>query len=112
MSVNFSRLQELADDDPALATMLIDMLLAQTPDFFVEMEGAVATQDPAVARSSAHTMKGVCLNLGLDELAALCKQMEEPGLSGDFTTYQRLLGEIKNTYTAQVSELESFKQTL
>lgn len=59
--------------------------LAQTlaAEALVSMQTQMAAADTAALAETAHSLKGNLLNMGLDELAALAKDMEAGAKAGD-----------------------------
>ncbi len=47
------------------------------------LEKAIAGDDLAITAKAGHTLKGALLNLGLDEIAAVAKIIEEEGRAGN-----------------------------
>lgn len=58
---------------------LVKKFLAKFPadDSFAQLESAMAQQDRELAFRAAHTLKGVCANLGLERLRSSASDMTE-----------------------------------
>lgn len=50
------------------------------------LEDALAENDPQVLAKAGHTIKGACLNLGLEDCAQIALRIEEKGRTGDPAT--------------------------
>jgi HPt (histidine-containing phosphotransfer) domain-containing protein len=71
-------LQQLADGgDGELVEELIAMFQTDTASRLQVMQQAVGIQDFATVSAEAHTIKGSSLQMGADQLAELCRQMEQ-----------------------------------
>jgi HPt (histidine-containing phosphotransfer) domain-containing protein len=55
---------------------IIDLFLQQTPDLLQSLSKACAEKDPESVGLTAHTLKGSCANLGAEQMAAWCRQLE------------------------------------
>ncbi|MBX2988661.1 MAG: response regulator [Bdellovibrionaceae bacterium] len=71
------------DLDEDLYLQLIAIFRRVTPDRIRDFEQAKAKQDWTAAGKIAHTIKSSAAQLGLTELAEICKKMEVKGLSGE-----------------------------
>jgi HPt (histidine-containing phosphotransfer) domain-containing protein len=101
---DLSYLESLAEEDQNLVSGLVDLFAAQAPEFCDEIKALLEQRRAEEAKRTAHTFKGVCLNLGLNELAELCKRLEDTALAGQFedslTLLQRLKRQLQETVPA------------
>ncbi|MDD6326589.1 MAG: Hpt domain-containing protein [Lachnospiraceae bacterium] len=77
---------------------------------YQELKDALARQDGEVAFRAAHTLKGVCLNLGFDRLYESSAALTELLRGRDCTGYEPLFDEVSVRYealTAALKELEA-----
>lgn len=67
------------------------LALAQTlaAEALASIQAQLAAGDLAALIESAHALKGNLLNMGLEELAALAKEMEAGAKAGDLETVTR-----------------------
>jgi HPt (histidine-containing phosphotransfer) domain-containing protein len=74
------------------------MALAQTlaVEALAAIQTQVAAEDLAALSETAHSLKGNFLNMGLDELAALAKDMEAGAKAGDMERVARAAGGLKD----------------
>ena len=81
-------IQELYDQiggsyDHAVQIMRMDKMISKyllkltDSDICDKLRDAAGSMDPAALFESAHAMKGVCANLGLDDLAAAVSEVTE-----------------------------------
>lgn len=57
------------------------------------LEDALADNDPLLLAKAGHTIKGACLNLGLEDCAQIAFRIEQKGRAGDPSTDFTLLVE-------------------
>lgn len=77
---------------------------------FQELKDGLAKQDGEVAFRAAHTLKGVCLNLGFDRLYEASAELTEHLRGRDCTGSEPLFAEVEARYnglTAALQELEA-----
>lgn len=104
----FERLQEIGETNSDLLQKLKAMFLEQAPDHLAHIENCISHNFDEETKRAAHTFKGVCLNLGADDMAETCKQIEDAGENGNFDQAQNLLEQLKTQY----AEAEKFLETL
>ena len=109
---DLSRLQDLAADDASLVTLLLEMFSDQSVEFVEELKAALSARNPQDSKTIAHTFKGVCLNLGLDDIAKLCKEIEDTALSQNFDTAQTTFANLQEEVEQTLPLLEDFKASL
>lgn len=102
------KIHDLAAQDPALVQTLVGMFTAQAPVLLQQAESAMAVADGHAAKVAIHTLKGVCLNLGFDALAAACKQAESPLLAGDLSVAQPYIIEVRKLLGEVLAALKLF----
>jgi HPt (histidine-containing phosphotransfer) domain-containing protein len=75
-SVNVERLREATFDDPEFMGELVEIFLTDVADQLVSLERAIASQDWPSTSRTAHRVRGASSNVGADELARLCSNLE------------------------------------
>ena len=79
------RLRELRmPDQPDPLKDIIDLFIQQTPELVSALETACSESNVQALGRTAHTLKGSAGNVGAEQLAALCKELElalKPGTS-------------------------------
>lgn len=73
---NLTFLDTIANDDQDLALALSTMFIEQNQEFIETINTAIADKNDSLGKKTAHTFKGVCLNLGFEQTGALCKTLE------------------------------------
>lgn len=80
------------------------MLLFPKDPTYQELKQAIADQNGEDAFRAAHTLKGVCLNLGFDELfevsAELTEKLRERKTAGSEELFQKVSQKYQKTVTA------------
>ena len=121
-------IQELYDQiggnyDHAVQIMRMDKMISKyllkltDSDICDKLKEAAGSMDPGALFESAHAMKGVCANLGLDDLAAAVSEVTEeyrPGagrkLSDD--EVKAKLDEIFSKFEKTKAGIEEYKASL
>jgi two-component system sensor histidine kinase/response regulator len=75
--VNVSAIMERLGADTALLQELFEIFLLEYPRLLSEMESSLQQQDFKQARRLAHSIKGMCLDLGDDATAHLAFELEK-----------------------------------
>ena len=83
---------------------LQDPSFAQLKESFAQLKESLAKNDGEEAFRAAHTLKGVCLNLGFDELfevsAELTEKLRERKTAGSEELFQKVSQKYQKTVTA------------
>jgi PAS domain S-box-containing protein len=70
-------LRELQEEgEPDFVTQLVDLLLAQMPERFAQLDAALLAGDARAVERLAHPMKSSCANLGVLAVSKLCAAIE------------------------------------
>ena len=80
--VNITRLREAALDDAEFMGELVEMFLTDTADQLVFLEQAIASADWISTSRTAHRLRGASSNVGAQELARLCSDLEQRSSEG------------------------------
>ena len=67
---------------------------------FRQLKDALAAKDGETAFRAAHTLKGVCLNLGFDRLFETDRELTELLRGGDQTGWEPLFARVEADYKA------------
>lgn len=76
---------------------------------FESLKAAIANKDAGEAFRAAHTLKGVCLNLGFDNLFTVSSDLTEKLRGGVFDGAEELFTKVAEQYNvtiAAISEME------
>ncbi len=80
--VSVDRLREATMDDPEFMAELVEMFVTDAESQVVALQqGIEAEQWPAVART-AHRLRGACSNVGAEQLAHMCADIEHQAGGG------------------------------
>lgn len=72
----------MGDED--LLKLILAGFIRSLPQYLSAIRSALAQQDTAEVRFSAHTLKGSAANVGANALSVVAQQIEEAGAAGDF----------------------------
>jgi HPt (histidine-containing phosphotransfer) domain-containing protein len=86
------------EDEPDLIVELIDLYLADFPQQLSVMKDSVSRADEISLKRSAHTLKGSSANLGVNGVAALCREIEETDSSESFQQSNDLINRMEETF--------------
>ncbi|MDX2028091.1 MAG: Hpt domain-containing protein [Alphaproteobacteria bacterium] len=75
--INFDNLRTITDGDPVLESELFQVFLESSQTCLKGLQAACDVNDEGAWRREAHAFKGLCLNLGAEPLAVLCKTAQE-----------------------------------
>ena len=62
---------------------LLELFLETAPRCLAAIDAALAADDAGRPAAKAHGLKGICLTIGAEGLAAACRAVEEAGRQGD-----------------------------
>ncbi|HEX9640369.1 MAG TPA: response regulator, partial [Candidatus Krumholzibacteria bacterium] len=100
-------LKEMGDDDPNLFLELLDLFFENSQKHLVDLAAALTVKDPKKVERIAHTMKSSCANLGANQLAEFCLQLERLGRAGSLDGASEILNRMNQAYGEVQVELES-----
>ncbi len=86
---------------------LIETFLLDAPEQFAALRTALEPPDAATFQRAAHSLKSNAAAFGAADLAALCRQLEEIGKSGDLSAAAALLEQADASYQRAAAALES-----
>lgn len=88
----------IGSEDSMIMISLIDMFKEQAPVLMNELRTTIDRGEAMKSKNTAHTLKGVCINLGLEPIATVCKSIEKSVLDNDFNNANLLLDELEQKY--------------
>lgn len=74
--VNVVRLREATLDDAQFMGELVEMFVTDVADQLVSLDQSIASADWPSTRRTAHRLRGASSNVGAEELARLCSDLE------------------------------------
>lgn len=90
----------------AILPRLIKLFSTITPELIIEMQQAAAHNDLATLAEAAHKLKGSCLSLGAEQMAVLCKELQEKGEANDSIGIHAQIDELSRLYPATLSAMQ------
>jgi two-component system sensor histidine kinase/response regulator len=81
--LTLDRLLETCDGDVAFLNELVGSFMESSPRLLSSIEKALGAGDPQGAAAEAHGWKGISQTIGVEELATLCRRLEEVGRRGE-----------------------------
>ncbi len=87
----------------ALVTRFAGKFLTDTS--FDDLKNALAAKDVATAFRAAHTLKGVCLNLGFDNLYKPSSELTEVLRAGTMDGSEELMKQVEEQYAVTINAL-------
>ena len=106
MNTDLETIRAIGSEDKDAMTHLINIYIEQTDELIQSLETHVSNNDQIEIKSTAHALKGACLNLGFHSIGNICKELEE-NTNIDQTT--ALTQKAKTAYTILKNELSSLK---
>lgn len=105
-----NRLHELQrETDFDFVVELIDIYLKEAPQLIKEIETALKEHHSTAFVTAAHKLKGSSMNIGAQQLGALCLKLEELGRSGDMSKLPNI-NDIEAEFQQVKLILEDFKK--
>ena len=74
------------------------------------LEKAVAEQNAEEAFRAAHTLKGICLNLGFDRLYKVSSELTEKLRGREFDGYETAYGEVQQEYKNTIDAIRKIEE--
>ena len=100
-------LRERLEGDEEMIKMVLNMFKDESARIIEDIEKAVLSEDAAEAGKLGHSLKGSAGNVGAVSLQEVSAAVEESGKEGDLQALRTLLGDIKNTFTRTIQEIEN-----
>jgi len=97
------------DDGGEFLRELVDIFLADTPQHLGAIESAIAAGDAPTLTRAAHSIKGSAGNFGANHLAALARDIEALGKSGELTAVALALPGLRAEFGRVKPALEQLK---
>ena len=83
-----------------------------TDDSFANLKKGLAEQDAETAFRAAHTLKGVCLNLGFDNLFTVSSDLTEKLRAKELEESEELFRKVKEQYAITIAALRELQASL
>lgn len=110
--VNRAGLRDMADQLGGWAVIddLIDEYIKGARGSLGKIEDAVDAGDAEALRSAAHGLKGSSLQMNVDGVADLCRELEEAAEGGDLDGAEELVAETREAFEEAERVLEEMRQ--
>ncbi len=105
--VDLTNLRSMTDGDPEMEKELFAEFCSSTEACIATLKGNCTEGANEAWRSSAHALKGTAINLGAEELSALCKRAQE-GMAASAAEKQQMLETLMQEY----ARVKTFLQTV
>jgi HPt (histidine-containing phosphotransfer) domain-containing protein len=89
------------DGDKEFAKELVLVFLKDFTARMCELKEGLSAKDPAKIESSSHSMKGLLVNMGAENIASLAREIEKYASDGDIITVEKQIDE----YSKKTEEL-------
>ena len=99
-------INNLKDMGADIFVELIQLYLEEAPNQIAEIRQLFASGNAKAMGEAAHSLKGSSLNLGANDLANICKQIELKGKRGDLSALEGLFDQLDQQYQEVQKELE------
>ncbi len=83
---------------PDILGKIVGLYFENSNKILTELERAVKSKDAKIIRSTAHSLKSSSANLGADNLAELCKEIENLGKNNQLDEIDRFYDQLKQQY--------------
>jgi two-component system, sensor histidine kinase and response regulator len=96
--LSLDQLFETCDGDVAFMNELVESFMEASPRLLSSIERAIRAGDPQAAAVEAHGWKGISQTIGVEELATLCRRLEESGRRGDLDEARGILVSVQSAW--------------
>lgn len=97
------------DGDRNLLGEILDLFLEDTPSLLATIREAINTEDAAMLKYAAHSLKGSASNLGIRKMYYLCFTLQELGTQGLFLKAAQAFAELEAEFDSVKSMFEAYK---
>ena len=101
------RLRDLTDGDAEFERELLETFVASARVLMAELRAGLMTRNAAVVRKEAHSLKGVCLNVGATSMAMFAAELETAARAGKVEPIDVTLEQLRSEEQALWAELAS-----
>jgi HPt (histidine-containing phosphotransfer) domain-containing protein len=105
-------LREMVGGDAEFIAELMDTFLGDAPRMLSDMHQALEDGDATVLRRAAHSLKSNSAEFGAMALSSLCRELEELGKAGTFSSVDELLARAEVEFAQVKVALEAARQEL
>ena len=91
----------------AILPRLIAIFASTTPELLVEIQQTATNNDLHGMAQTAHKLKGSCVSLGAEQMADLCKTLQDKGESNDAVDIHTYIAELNKLYPATLTAMQN-----
>ena len=77
---------------------------------YLNLEKAIQEQNAEEAFRAAHTLKGICLNLGFDRLYKVSAELTEKLRGSDLNGYEAVYGNVQDEYKNTIDAIRKLEE--
>jgi len=100
------------NSDRDLMRDVLNLSLQRIPERLKNIRVAIDAGNPHSVAQEAHSLKGIFLTLGAEDLAATCQDLIAGGEQGQEETLISTLSQLRNQWAQAQREMESYQQSL
>ena len=86
---------------------LLAIFASTTPELLGEIHQAAAKHDLHSMAQAAHKLKGSCVSLGAEQMADLCKTIQDKGEANDAVDIHAYIADLNKLYPATLAAMQS-----
>lgn len=106
----FAEMLENLGGDVDFLSELLEEFTASSPELIAAMQQAISSGDAPVLQRAAHTLKSGSASFGALDFAALCRELEFIGRSGDLAGAEEKARALEAAYPGVVAALQDLVQ--
>jgi HPt (histidine-containing phosphotransfer) domain-containing protein len=104
---NLTYLKEIANDDPELELQLIEIFVAQIPEFISNMKNFLQSGDLKMLGKEAHTAKSSILVFGMAKTSEILKKIQIDVENGEIANLEKLINAAETDLNQVLRELNA-----
>ena len=110
--INFGQLDSMAFGDSAFKKELIEIFLAQVPEFISNMKRLYSEGDTKNLAKEAHTAKSSVMVFGMDGTGSALKKIQLLATKGETQELSSLISEVENDMNSAAIQLRDVLKNL
>ena len=110
--IHTKQVEEISAGDGEFLVELIDIFLAQIPDFVAKMKAELEAKNWLKLAREAHTAKSSAMTFGMDETGVLLKNIQLNCEANDLELVPKMTKQAIEQLEAAIPELKKFKESI
>ncbi len=110
--IRTKQVEEISAGDSEFLVELVDIFLAQIPDFVAKMKAELAEKNWLKLAREAHTAKSSAMTFGMDETSVLLKKIQLTCEDNSLEAIPEMVKQAIEQLEGAIPELEQFKKSL